>query len=121
MLRRRVRELRKRHGAKAEQMLVFPVTANVYRREWARGMKALGIPAAPPHSARHTGASVDAATGYRTLLQIQRRGRWSSDRSVVRYARTHDLIAAYTGVPGSIVEAGRKLLATRTRDAKPRE
>ena len=55
-----------------------------------------------PYMARHNGTSIDAAFGTRTRKEIKDRGRWKSDRSVLRYeqrARLHNsfhwLPAAY--------------------------
>ena len=39
------------------------------------------------YSLRHGGASHDAVTGARTLEQIQHRGRWASNKSLLRYRK----------------------------------
>ena len=77
---------------------------------------------APPHSARHTGASVDLARNYRTLDQVKRRGRWSADKSVERYAKTGAWIAAEATQPRWVRERGGALLGQRAaRPNQPRE
>ena len=55
-----------------------------------------------PNMAQHSGPSIDAALGTRTLKEIKGRGRWKSDRSVLRYEQRqrphksfHHLPAAY--------------------------
>ena len=40
-----------------------------------------------PYTARHGGASHDAATGFRSQEGIKRRGRWLVDGSVRRYEK----------------------------------
>ena len=40
---------------------------------------------AHPYQLRHTGASMDIATGDRQLQAVKKRGRWSADASVKRY------------------------------------
>ena len=40
-----------------------------------------------PHCARHGGASHDSQGGYRTLSDIQQRGRWEAAKSVARYKK----------------------------------
>ena len=104
--------------------LVFPISATKYQVWWKWAAQQVGGPAAEstPHAARHTMASRDVATGYRTIEQIARRGRWQSEKSVRRYARTADWIRACEAQPAEIVEEGRKLLASRPpRPLKPKE
>lgn len=48
----------------------------------ATGLKELYI---VPYSARHCGASSDKASGVRSLVEVQRRGRWKCMTSVARY------------------------------------
>ena len=40
-----------------------------------------------PHGLRHGGASHDKAAGYRSLLDIQARGKWRATQSVLRYEK----------------------------------
>jgi hypothetical protein len=40
-----------------------------------------------PSLGRHSGASIDAASGFRTSSEIKRMGRWKSDKSVRRYEK----------------------------------
>ena len=54
------------------------------------------------YMARHSGPSIDAALATRTRKEIKDRGRWQSDRSVLRYEQRtrlhkscHRLPAAY--------------------------
>jgi len=122
MMRQRRMKAEEKYGMeKFRGKRVFGVSSVRYRQSWWTAATKLGVTVGPPHSARHTGASRDAFEGYRSLAQIQRRGRWTSDRSVVRYSRTHDFASAYEGVPDRVLRRGRELLATRVRPPKARD
>ena len=58
-------------------------------RAFTKSARALGLKPLDPvlYQARHSGASTDRASGVRTLAEIQKRGRWSSPASVVRYEK----------------------------------
>ena len=94
---------------------VFPTTLPTYTKWWWWAAAFAGVQL-PPHSVRHTGASRDLAEGYRTFAQVQRRGRWASEKSVLRYAKTHLWAAAKATTRDDIRVAGQAILATR----KPR-
>lgn len=100
---------------------VFDITSEEYNRWWSWAASRCGVHR-PPHSVRHTGAARDLATGYRTQEQVKRRGRWLADKSVARYARTGDWVAACAAQGAAIVQRGRQLLAQRApRPDVPRE
>ena len=80
---------------------------------WHAAGLSLKFDLGPPHSLRHSGPSHDAATGYRTMWQIQRRGRWASERSVLRYAKTHAWVEARAKVPAALMQRGALLLDQR--------
>ncbi|CAK0869509.1 unnamed protein product, partial [Prorocentrum cordatum] len=80
--------LRARKAAKKPGELVFGCSVEAYRRALRKASDDIGITAFPAHSARHSGPSRDAAEGYRTVWAIQRRGRWASEKSVLRYMKT---------------------------------
>ena len=44
-----------------------------------------------PSMGRHSGASIDAAKGYRTIQEVQRHGRWRAAKSVMRYEKKSQL------------------------------
>ena len=92
---------------------VFPLRSEKYRELWkaaadhvSKGRYSIG----PPHSARHTGASRDAAENRRSLDEIMKRGRWKSLASVHRYAKPHTWFAAIAAQPDDVVELGRQLM-----------
>jgi hypothetical protein len=61
------------HAAVARQLLLIRET--------------FGIPDLVAYQARHSGASIDRAVRERPLLEIQKRGRWLSHKSVIRYEK----------------------------------
>ena len=63
---------------------LFALTYPDILAEVRRAAATLGIEVVP-YQARHSGASIDAALGYRNRSELKARGRWQSDRSVVRY------------------------------------
>ncbi|CAK0848009.1 unnamed protein product, partial [Prorocentrum cordatum] len=85
---------------------VFSCSVDAYRRALRRACDDVGVEHFPPRAARHSGPSHDAATGYRTARAIQRRGRWASEKSVLRYMKTHALVAARAAPPPDILERG---------------
>ena len=63
---------------------LFALTYPDILYEVRRAAATVGITVVP-YQARHSGASIDAAMGYRTRAELKARGRWQNDRSVVRY------------------------------------
>ncbi|CAK0885370.1 unnamed protein product [Prorocentrum cordatum] len=89
---------------------VFACSVDAYRRALRWACDDVGVERFPPHVARHSGPSHDAATGYRTVWAIQRRGRWASEKSVLRYMKTHALVAARAALPSDVIERGARLM-----------
>ena len=116
--------LRKRCANLAPSARVFLLSAAAYRQWWKRAAAAVmggADKVGPPHSCRHTGASRDLATGYRTFEQVQRRGRWKATDSVQRYARVRARFEAVERQPASIRDEVAAILRTRPpRPAQPR-
>ena len=52
-----------------------------------------------PYSLRHSGASWDATSGRRSLQGIQKRGRWKSHKSLVRYEKSGRIGVEYAKIP----------------------
>ncbi|CAK0866043.1 unnamed protein product, partial [Prorocentrum cordatum] len=69
----------------------------------------VGVERFPPHAARHSGPSHDAATGHRAARAIQRRGRWASEMSVLRHMKTYAMVAACAAPPSDAIERGASL------------
>ena len=101
---------------------VFNSTPVKYRAALHAAADHLDMEIPPAHSVRHSGPSRDAAEGYRSLPQIQRRGRWTSAKSVLRYSKSHVYIAAVANLPAKIRERGQRILRGRDpRPEKPKE
>ena len=62
------------------------------------------------HRFRHTGAANDLYHQRLTLLQIQRRGRWSSAESCKRYTKTAHLVADLAALPKHLRTLGEHFL-----------
>jgi hypothetical protein len=48
-----------------------------------------------PYQARHSGPSIDRARGLRTQEEVQKRGRWASHKSLVRYEKAARLASTF--------------------------
>ena len=56
-------------------------------KELGKACEASGVPKMVPYEMRHSGPSHDRCHKLRSLLQVQKRGRWKSTRSLVRYEK----------------------------------
>ena len=63
------------------------------------------------YSCRHGGPSADRAEGNRTQEQVQKRGRWASDRSMRRYEQTGRLHAVIASLPAAVADFARRACA----------
>ena len=68
------------------ESLVFPIAYNEFLKVLRTAADLLGL-AVVAYQARHSGPSIDAARHLRTRAEIKTRGRWSADKSVIRYER----------------------------------
>ena len=64
-----------------------------------------------PHMLRHGGPSADVFLGARTLLQVQKRGRWNSMQSVKRYEKSAKLLRMVRLLPNDVVNGADKFVA----------
>ena len=64
--------------------------------------KKLGLGAIVPYEARHSGPAIDMARGHRNRQQIRERGRWKSEKSVIRYEQRARLGQSYQRLPAHI-------------------
>ncbi len=103
----------RKHNRKPGDKL-FAVSVDTYRRDLQLAARRLGLPdLGPAHSVRHSGPSADAEQGYRSIWQIQRRGRRASEKSVMRYAKTHTLHQAKAAFNEDTLARGAALLRQR--------
>ena len=63
------------------------------------------------YSNRHGGPSADRGDGSRSPEEIQRRGRWASERSVRRYEQTGRLHAVIASLPATVQDFCRRAAA----------
>ena len=91
---------------------LFDYDRNKMHSLWAASQAKYGLHLVPVHSVRHTGPSNDVWTKYRTLEQIQKRGRWRMPASVRRYAKEHTLQFARANTPTALLERGAKIWAS---------
>ena len=70
---------------------------------------------AVPYQARRSGASIDRAQQVRALEVIQKRGRWSSQKSVKRYEKSGRLNEVWKRLSPA-VQAHCELCALRLED-----
>ena len=52
-----------------------------------------------PYQMRHSGPSIDRSRNHRSLLEVQKRGRWRSYKSVARYEKSARLGANFQRLP----------------------
>ena len=62
----------------------------------------LGLSGMTMCKTRHNGAGIDRVRGFRTLQEVQRRGRWKAFNSVTRYDKSSRLAADYHSVAHSL-------------------
>lgn len=102
----------------AESERLFPFDLREYERAFGAGMRALNLTSlqGSPHALRHTGPSHDVMEKRITLEQAQKRGRWASFKSVVRYEKHGRMLRqAHKLVPEQHAAASRALAALRSR------
>ena len=114
--------VRRRRACRKNDDLLFDLSQRKYQGSWLQAVARLqklapGLKVGPPHSVRHSGPSRDAASGYRTIWQIQRRGRWRSESSCMRYAKTASWTAALARTPPAVAEYAKKAIALRGQRA----
>eukprot|EP00973_Karenia_brevis_P006482 882223-Karenia_brevis.AAC.1 len=61
------------------------------------------------YSLRHGGASEDILRRRRSVQEVKRRGRWTSDASLKRYAKEARLLSEISKLHPSILAFGRQM------------
>lgn len=78
----------KKNG-RLDDLVCQPVKHRSAAVAFAKAAEQLGLQPRPvPHQLRHGGASYDVAVAKKPLLEVKRRGRWMSDRSLRRYEKS---------------------------------
>lgn len=102
----------KEQAIRAGRKRLFTHTPSSFYRSWNPSCLNLGYDPGPPHALRHTGPSYDmledtrSEKPYRTIVQVQVRGRWRAKSSVLRYGKTFVYIRARSQVPQHVVILG---------------
>ena len=65
---------------------IFPWKYPFLARTFGAAARSIQVPIVP-YQARHSGASIDASRRLRPLLEVQKRGRWQTMKSVTRYEK----------------------------------
>ena len=71
--------------------LVFEFDYQEFAKQFSKTRRRLRIKKLVPYQARHSGASIDLCMGYRTIAEVKNRGRWASDKSMLRYNKAAKL------------------------------
>ena len=74
--------------AKKTSEFVFQFTAAEFRKKFQAAGERLQLKNLHPYQCRHGGASEDLNSGDRDFQRVKIRGRWHTDQSVRRYAKT---------------------------------
>ena len=74
--------------AKGKDAPVFSFKMDKFREQYQRAGSLLGVPHLHTYQLRHGGASDDLNSQTRDFNQVRERGRWRTDASVRRYAKT---------------------------------
>ncbi|CAK0883435.1 unnamed protein product [Prorocentrum cordatum] len=95
-----------RASGAAPEPLLFAITQREVSSALSAAAKALGIekflPGLHPYMLRHGGASHDYGSKARSLVDVQRRGRWQSWHSVRRYEKGARLSQVLQMVPAAM-------------------
>lgn len=89
----------KRRGKRRK---LFSISTHHFSQAWRKASEKLKHAPGPPHSLRHLGPSYDCYIKYRTLREIQARGRWRHAQSVERYRKAYMYIKAIGRVPDHV-------------------
>lgn len=75
-------------GLSSPNDALFPVTMEDYRKNFIKAGQQLGLGETHPYQLRHGGATEDLTSGRRDHNAVKSRGRWKTDGSVRRYAKS---------------------------------
>ena len=89
--------LREQAGANG---VVWHFQYPAYLSEFKAAVKELGSTEyVIPYQSRHSGPSIDVARRLRTLAEVQRRGQWKAQKSVLRYEKEARLTESWNLLP----------------------
>ena len=94
---------------------IFAFSQDEFRKEFNKVGKALGVETLVTYQLRHGGASEDLNSKTRDFNQVRERGRWKTDTSVRRYAKTGKLQKMLQDLDKPILEYCRRSLTAIPR------
>ena len=74
-----------------EEERIFNFSYAEFSKEFTRARRKLRIKRLVPYQARHSGASIDLCNHYRSIAEVKSRGRWASEKSMLRYNKAAKL------------------------------
>ena len=104
---------RSRSGSSSDPL--FNISRARFHALYAQVAATLNVQVPPPHALRHTGPSRDAYLGFRTLSEIQVRGRWDARSSVLRYSKPACYVGLLARVPHDLLAEGQHHLSRLSR------
>ena len=81
---------------------VFTFRYTRFVEELALACEQLQCPRMVPYEMRHSGPSHDRMVKSRSLLEVQKRGRWKTTRSLVRYEKHTRMLQAWNRLPAAV-------------------
>eukprot|EP00435_Cladocopium_sp_Y103_P076203 s26_g81.t1 len=75
-------------GCRSQDECIFKFTMEEFRKQFQKVGSLLGVSDLHPYQLRHGGASEDLSSFVRDYQGVKSRGRWVTDQSVRRYAKT---------------------------------
>ena len=76
---------------------IFKFSYAEFTKEFVRARRKLRIRKLVPYQCRHSGASIDLCNNFRSLAEVKGRGRWASEKSMMRYNRAAKLAQSMKG------------------------
>ena len=64
---------------------IFRFTYPAFVKHFDKACREVGLPHLVPYQARRSGPSIDRSRSERDMAEVQKRGRWKSHKSLVRY------------------------------------
>ena len=92
-------------------IFMFDLSTEQFRVQFTTMQRLIGLDAVTPHCLRHAGAAAMLEQDPTALQLVKRRGRWSSDRSLKRYTKTHILVALRGNLPPALLTLGQLFIA----------
>jgi integrase len=76
---------------------IFNFSYAEFTKEFTKARRKLRIKKLVPYQCRHSGASIDLCNNHRSIAEVKARGRWGSEKSMMRYNRAAKLAQSMKG------------------------